>query len=352
MQKDRQQKSFTLAQLAEQTNSQLIGDPSYLISNVADIETALPHDATFLANPRYLQVLHTSQAGVICIDEQTTHIKDQNYLVSANPSQTFQKIVEAFYPPRLHPSGFTGIHSTAIIHETAQVSEEAIVGPYAVIDEHAIIGSQTFIGAGSYIGPYTKIGNHCTIHPRVVIRENCGIEDHVIIQPGAVIGSCGFGYVTEKGQHIKLNQVGNVKIEKNVEIGANTTIDRARFKSTIIGQGSKIDNLVQIAHGVVIGKHNFIVSQAGVAGSSSTGQYVILAGQAAVAGHIHLEDGVVIAGKSAATKSLRKGKYGGIPAEPIAEYNRKNVYLRRIEMYIKQIRELESRVQNLENKSL
>lgn len=211
-----------------------------------------------------------------------------------------------------------------------------------------MIGPDTFVGAGAYIGPYTTIGSSCIIHPRVVIREECIVGNRVIIQPGAVIGSCGFGYMTDKsGKHVKLNQAGNVIIANDVEIGANTTIDRSRIKSTMVGEGTKIDNLVQLGHGVKIGAHNIIVAQTGIAGSTTTGRHVVLAGQVAVAGHLHLSDGVTVAGKSGVTKSLATGKYGGSPAIDLNEYNRNQVLLRNIEKYIDQLKSLAIRIDSI-----
>lgn len=344
-------KSFDLATLAKFTNCQLIGNPQHVISDVADLETATLHDASFFSNPRYQQALKNSNAGVIFIDSQTALLEGKNYLISDQPSRAFQQLVDALHPPRQFPSGFKGLHSSAVIHETAQLEEGVSVGPHAVIDEGVKIGAGTFIGAGVYVGPDTVIGSYCLIHPRVVIREGCQIGHRVIIQPGAVIGSCGFGYLTDKqGKHVKLNQVGNVIIEDDVEIGANATIDRARFKSTRVGQGSKIDNLVQLGHGVVLGAYNIVVAQTGIAGSTSTGRYVVLAGQVAVAGHLHLSDGVTVAGKSGVSKSLPTGKYGGIPAAPIEEYNRNQVFLRNIEKYVEQQKALAKRIEILENK--
>lgn len=342
-------KSFTLETLAILTNCQLIGHPLHEIFDVADLESAGPQDASFFSNPRYQQALNTSQAGVIFIDPQTPLVDGKNYLISEQPSRAFQQLVDTLHPPKKHPSGFKGIHPSAVIHETAQLAEGVSVGPHAVIDEGVQVGAGTFIGAGVYIGPETTIGHSCLIHPRVVIREECRIGNRVVIQPGAVIGSCGFGYTTDKqGRHIKLNQVGNVLIEDDVEVGANTTIDRARFKNTKVGEGSKLDNLVQIGHGVSLGKHNIIVAQTGIAGSTSTGHYVVLAGHVAVAGHLHLEDGVTVAGKSGVSKSLSTGKYGGIPAVPLHEYNRNQVLLRQIGSYIQQVKTLFARLETLE----
>lgn len=344
-------KALNLEELAKITKCKLVGNPNHIILNVADLESATPQDASFLANARYQQAMTKSTAGVIFIDEQTPSTDGKNYLISKDPSQAFQQLVDTFFPQRKQPSGFQGIHSSAVIHETAKLSQGVVVGPHAVIDENVEIGSNTFIGAGSYIGPDTIIGSDCTIHPRVVIREQCILGNRVIIQPGAVIGACGFGYLTDKqGKHTKLNQVGNVKIEDDVEIGANTTIDRARFKSTVVGKGSKIDNLVQLGHGVRLGEHNIIVAQSGIAGSSSTGKHVVIAGQVAIAGHLHLESGTMIAGKSGVTKSLPPGKYNGIPAVPVGEYNRNAVYHRNMEKYVNQIKDLDARLKSLEKK--
>lgn len=346
-------KIFNLKTLADLTNCRLVGNPQHLISGVADLLTATPQDASFFSNPRYHQAMKNSKAGVIFIDSQNPLLEGKNYLISDQPSRAFQQLVDTFHSLQQTISGFSGIHPSAVIHETAQLEEGVIIGPHAVIDKGVKIGKETFIGAGAYIGIDVIIGSACLIHPHVVVRERCQIGHRVIIQPGAIIGACGFGYTTDnQGRHAKLNQVGDVIIEDDVEIGANTTIDRARFKSTRIGQGSKIDNLVQIGHGVNIGPHNIIVAQTGIAGSTSTGRCVVLAGQVAVIGHIHLSDGVTIAGKSAVSKSLSKGKYGGIPAVPLQEYNRNQIFLRNIEKYIEQLKALVKRVDKLEGQFL
>ncbi len=342
---------FNLQELATYTHCDLVGNPQHQIHHVADLETATSNDASFLSNSRYKLAMMRSKAGVIFIDRQTDLLPDKNYLISDDPSHAFQKLVDLLYPQQRHPSGFSGIHPSAIIHESAQIGEDVIICPQAVIDEGVILGARTFVGAGVYIGSNTVIGTDCLIHPHVVIREQCIIGNHVIIQPGAIIGSCGFGYITDKqGRHTKLNQVGNVRIEDNVEIGANTTIDRARFKSTIIGQGSKLDNLVQIGHAVILGAHNMIIAQTGIAGSTSTGKNVTLAGQVAVAGHLHLDDEVMVAGKSGVSKSLSTGKYGGIPAIAIEKSNRNQVFLRHIETHLNQIRERIDKLEQAETK--
>lgn len=339
-------KVFTLSQLASMTHSSLIGDPNIEISDVADLDSASKSDASFLANPRYVPSMQHSNAGVIFVTPQTKILEHRNFLLNDNPSKAFQQLVDLFYSDTQISSGFLGIHSSAVIHESATIGKNVQIGPHAVIDQAASIGDNTVIGAGVYIGPNSIIGVHCYIHPNVTIRENCKIGNRVIIQSGAVIGSCGFGYNTDhQGKHTKFNQVGSVTIDDDVEIGANTTIDRARFKTTKVGQGSKLDNLVQIAHGVEVGPDNMIAAQTGIAGSTTTGRLVMSGGQVAIAGHIEIGSGVMIAAKSGVSKSLPKaGKYNGIPVMPLNEYNRNAVYLRNIEKYIRKIKELEERV--------
>lgn len=345
-------KKFTLAELAEITQAKLIGDPTQTFSNVDSLESATSSDVAFLANLRYRELLHTTQAGVVCIDPSLTPLPGKNYLISEHPSRTFQQIAELFLSSHFNKTGFEGIHPSAVIHPSAQISKGVTIGPNSVIDQGVNIGSGTHIGPLVSIGPGVTIGDCCIIHARVVIRERCLLGNRVILQPGAVIGSCGYGYTTdERGVHTKLDQCGIVVIEDDVEIGANATIDRARFKETRIAQGSKIDNLVQIGHNVHIGPHNLIVAQAGIAGSTKTGRHVVIGGQAGVVGHVNVADGVMITAQSGISKDVTQGgKYGGSPIQPLAEYNRQRVYLRNIELYVKRIEELEKRLTELEKK--
>lgn len=349
---------FRLDELAKLTNAKLVGSPDWIINNVSDLENADIHDASFLNNPlytpqRYESAMRASKAGVIFVTPNTTLTEGKNYLIHNNPSQAFQIVIDELYRNKLELSGFEGIHPTAVIHETSSLGKNVRVGPHAVIDKDVQIGDNTFIGAGSYIGPGVKIGDNCVLHPHVTVREHCMIGNRVILQPGSVIGSCGFGYVNdpETKHHIKLNQVGIVIVEDDVEIGANTTIDRARFKATVIGRGTKIDNLVQIAHGVKIGPFNLIVAQTGFAGSTKTGRYNVFGGQVAVNGHIETPDGAIFAARSGITKSITKpGKYGGVPAIPLDEDNRRGVHLKlkNIEKNAAEIKSLKQRIDQFE----
>ncbi len=348
-------KSLTLEQIAELTSSRLIGDSSVEITGVADLSSAGPMDISFLAKPqygssRYEKAMQQSQAAAIFLTKDFARQDGLPYLITDHPSKAFQQVLEYFSSDFEDSSAFKSIHETAIIHESVTIGEGVTIHPYAVIDQGVTIGDRCLIGSGVYIGPHSSLGTDCLIHSNVVLREYSQLGNRVILQPGAVIGSCGFGYDTNaRGIHSKLRQVGHVLIEDDVEIGANTSIDRARFKVTKIKKGTKVDNLVQIAHGVEIGEHSFIVSQTGIAGSSKIGKHCVLAGQSAVVGHVELGDGVILAGKTAASKSLlNPGKYGGTPAVPIKDYHRQEIHLRNLDKTLKRLKECEKRLEQLE----
>ena len=334
---------FTLKELAALTKAELVGDPALQIAGVNTLEEATSEDVAFLANPRYLQNVQSTLAGAICIGKEIPLTVGKNYLISENPSHAFQQIVECLIPKQ--NSAFTGIHPTAVIHETVRLGKNVTVGPFVVIDQNTTIGDNAHIHPHVSIGPGVTIGSDCILYPSSVIRERCKLGNRVTLQPGAIIGSCGFGYLPDAlGHQHKLQQLGIVILEDDVEIGANTTIDRSRFKATIIHRGSKIDNLCQIAHNVEIGEDNLIISQVGIAGSTKTGKHVVLGGQVGVVGHIELEDGVMVSSQSGVSKSLKKGKYRGSPAIPMQDYHRQEVYFRKLEEYVKKIKALEEKV--------
>lgn len=334
---------FLLKELAAILAARLSGDPDCLISGVNTLDEASNTDLSFLSNPRYIDAMKKSSAGAICVDAQTALIEGHNYLICENPSSAFQTIVETFHPRA--ESGFQGIHPTATIHPSATIDPTAHIGPNAVIDRGTVVGARTRIGPNVSVGYDVIIGADCTLHPNSVVRERCRLGDRVILQPGAVIGSCGFGYIQDKqGRHIKLEQLGVVILEEDVEIGANTTVDRSRFKATIIRKGSKIDNLCQIAHNVELGEHNVIAAQTGIAGSAKTGKFVMMGGQVGVVGHVEIDDMVMIATRSGVSKSLKTGKYRGAPAIPLVEYNRQEVYVRKIQEYAERIKALEQKL--------
>lgn len=342
---------FTLKQLAELTQATLVGDPDYEITGVDSLESAGPKDASFVANPRYLTLLKKTKAGVVCVSEQELPTSCCNFLICKDPSVAFQQIINALLVQGKKSSGFSGIHPSAIVHPSAKIGSGVTIGPYAVVDEGVIIEDHAVVSAHVFLGSFVQIGASSYLYPHVTIREGCQIGKRVVIQPGAVIGSCGFGFSTSaQGEHTKLEQLGNVLIEDDVEIGANTAIDRARFKTTRIGRGTKIDNLVQIGHNVELGIHNLVVSQTGIAGSVKTGRNVVFGGQAGIVGHIEIGDFVMIGAKGGVSKSMpEKGKYAGSPVLPLAEHNRQQVHLRNIESYVKRIQTLEEQLKKLEN---
>jgi UDP-3-O-[3-hydroxymyristoyl] glucosamine N-acyltransferase len=343
---------FTLAELAGALNANLVGNSSLFITGVGALDKASTCEASFYANPRYLDAMRASKAGVICVDENTPLDEGRNFLITKNPSRAFQRIAELLLIANQPKSAFSDIHPSAVIHPTAKLGEGVTVGPHSVIDAHVSIGNGSKIGPLVSIGPGVIIGEETLLYSHVSIREGCRIGSRVVLQPGAIIGSCGFGFTTdEKGNHHKLDQLGIVTIEDDVHIGANTTIDRARFKETLIKKGTMIDNLVQIAHNVEVGENCIIVAQAGIAGSTKLGNQVIIGGQAGLAGHIELDDGVIITSQGGVSKSLKKGTYRSAPpVQPITTFNRDAVHIRRLSKYAEQIKDLEKAIVELEQK--
>lgn len=314
------------------------------ISGVASLQEARKGDITFFGNPRYLAQLRTSKATAVLVP------KDFNEEISAiplrvdNPSAAFAAIVAAFAPCDPVPS--PGIHPSAVVSPLATLGEGVFVGPLAVIGEGAVIGARSVIDSGCLIGRDVRIGEDCHLYPGAIIRERCVLGNRVILQPGAVIGSCGFGYEFKEGRHVKIPQTGIVEIGDDVEIGANTTIDRARFGRTVIGEGSKIDNLVQIAHNVQVGPHSVICSQVGIAGSTCIGSYVTLAGQVGLAGHIEIGDKAVIGAQSGLSKNVPAGSMVlGAPAKPMKEWKQTNFYISQLAKLYDRVKELEKLVQ-------
>lgn len=340
---------FTLEEIAKLTQCELKGNPKHVIRAVASIEHAQSFEAAFLVNSRYLKRLEKTQAGVIFVHKDQD-FPNHNLLRSDHPSRAFQTLAEAFFNEDTPSFPHKSIHPTAIIHPSAKLGKGVSIAPYSVIEKNVVIGDFSKIASHVYVGAGACLGKNCQVFSNVVIREGVLVGDEVIFQPGAVVGSCGYGYTfTSEGQHEKIRQIGHVIIENNVEIGANTTIDRARIGATKVSKGTKIDNQVQIAHGAQIGECNLLVAQCGVAGSSKLGKYVTLAGQSGVAGHLNICDKVTLAAKGGITKNIdQPGQYGGFPAIPIAHFRRKQVLLSQIEAHTKKIKDLEKSLRKLE----
>lgn len=336
----------TLKEIARLIDGEVAGDENVVITGVCGIKEAEPGDITFLANPKYLSLLETTLASAI-ITSKDIKTANKPIIRTENPSLAFAKMVSLVEPQDVsHPKG---IHPTAIIAKDAALGKNVAVGPYAVIENNASLGDNVIIYAGCYIGYHTKIGRNTLIYPNVSIRERVLIGERVIIHSGTVIGSDGFGFVTLDGAHHKIPQIGTVVIEDDVEIGANVTIDRARFDKTVIGKGTKIDNLVQIAHNVVIGENSIIVAQAGISGSTVIGKGVTLAGQAGLVGHITIGDGAVVAAQAGVTKSVPANTLvSGYPAKPHNIARRVNACIQNLPRLYDTVALLKKRIEELE----
>ena len=335
-------------QIAQIIGGQIIGDEALEITGLETLENAKDGDIIFLDQKKYEDAVKNSSASAILTTQKIETEKTQ--IITSNPKLAFAKILSVFHP-ELSPE--PGIDSQASIGKNVQFDENVYVGPFAVIGDGAKIGKSTVIHSGVAVGSNCKIGESCVIFPNATLYRQTELQNEVIIHAGAVIGSDGFGYILdEKGKHYKINQIGNVILENRVEIGANTCIDRSSMGSTIIKEGTKIDNLVQIAHNCTIGEHCIIVSQVGIAGSCTLGKYNVLAGQAGIADHVTLGDKVTITAKSGTFRSLpTSAVYAGYPASPVNTWKRYITHLPKLPDYAHKIKELEKRLAEIEKKT-
>ncbi len=320
------------------------------ISGVATLAEARTGDASFLGNEKYYKDYLVTHASLVLVPPGVPNHPEETVLVEVdNPSLAFNALVDAFLKEAYD---FTpGIHPAAVVDPSASVDPTSVrVQAGAVIEAGARIGAGTDIGPGCVVGRHAVIGECCRLYARAVVRERCILGNFVVIQPGAVIGSDGFGFLLNKetGCYDTVDQVGIVVVEDHVDIGANTTIDRARFGRTIIGEGTKIDNLVQIGHNVTVGKHTVIVSQSGIAGSSHLGDYVTLAAQCGIAGHLHIGDKAVLGARTGVMSDLKGGEtYWGSPSSPFRDAFKQSAALRRLPDALKTIQELKREVDEL-----
>lgn len=303
-----------LGDLAEFVGGRVVGDPDLMIHGVASIEAARRNDITFATNEKFLQEAFASAAACVIVALDVITDTGKTLLQTDNPRFAFARIAGLFAPPqRLIP----GIHASAVVAPGAKTGRDVAIGPNAVVDEGAVLGDNVVLFPGVYVGKNAHIGEGTIIHANVTIEQEVRIGAHCIIHAGTVIGSDGFGFVENARKHYKIPQIGNVIIEDNVEIGSNCCVDRATSDSTIIRSGTKIDNLVHIAHNVVIGHDCLIVAQVGISGSVTVGNSVTLAGQVGIAGHLTIGDRTVVAAKSGVTKSIIGGVHvSGFPAKP------------------------------------
>jgi UDP-3-O-[3-hydroxymyristoyl] glucosamine N-acyltransferase len=333
---------FTLQELATMSGGELTGDPALKITGAASLAEATAGEISFFSNRKYVGLLRKTRASAIFVPPDFAEPISAAQIRVPNPAKAFEQVMLKLAPKSI--TFVLGVHPSAIVDSSAQLGERVSIQPYVVIEAGAKIGDDTVIGAGTYIGHETVIGSACLIYPRVTIRERSRVGSRVTIHSGAVIGADGFGFEMVDGRQEKIQQLGIVQIDDDVEIGANTTIDRARFGRTWIQQRVKIDNLVQIAHNVVIGKNSVIVAQTGISGSTRVGERVTMAGQVGIVGHIEIADGSVIAAQSGVSKSVPGGTWFGYPAGPIDEVKQQIAWIRRLGKLFARVKEIEKKL--------
>ena len=336
-----------LKEIAHLIGGDLVGDGDTLITGICGIKEAKPGDLTFIANSKYLHLLQTTKASAV-ITSPDVKAAPKPIIQAENLSLAFAKLAATLLGSEIqrHPEG---ISPKAVLGKGVRLGSGVSIQPFVVIEDDVAIGDRTVVYAHSYIGRRARIGNDCLIYPNVSIRERVEIGHRVIIHSGSVIGSDGFGFATVKGIHHKIPQIGTVVIEDDVEIGANVTIDRARFEKTLIGKGTKIDNLVQIAHNVVTGSNCIIVAQSGISGSTTLGNHVVLAGQSGIVGHITVGDHVMVGAQAGVSKSVPPNTaVWGYPAKPLPKAKRLNAALQRLPGLHKTVDSLRRRLEELE----
>jgi len=333
-----------LGEMAERLGCRLEGDGERDVLGVGALEDAGPTDVTFVTDARHLPRLHASRAGAVILPDSLP--ADRPALRTGNPYLALARALAMFHPSEACPAG---IHPTAVVSSDACVDPTAWVGPLCVVASRSAIGARTVLDALVFVGADVRVGCDCRVFPQVTLRERTRLADRVIVHSGAVIGADGFGYARDGARCVKIPQIGRVVLEDDVEIGANVAIDRATLGATRIGRGTKIDNLVQIAHNVQVGEDTVIAGQSGIAGSSQVGSRVTIAAQVGVVDHVRIGDNVVVGGQAGVTKEIPPGSIVlGSPAVPHLEFKRQLAATARLPQLGKALRTLEERLRALE----
>lgn len=340
--------AFTAGEIAEKLQGQVIGDASVVLTGFAPASTAKAGDLTFAENPTYLARAEQTPAAAILVDGE--YASDKKVIVKVgNARIAFARALELFFPDA---KCVPGIHPTAVVDATAHVDPTAHIGPHCVVGSQVRIGPGVVLQGGNHLGDQCQLADDVQLFPNVVLYARTQVGRRVRIHAGSVVGSDGFGYVLDQGMHRKVPQAGNVIIHDDVEIGANVTIDRGTLGPTVIGKGSKIDNLVMIGHNVILGENCLLIAQVGVAGSTKLGNFVILAGQVGLAGHLKIADRVTVAAQSGVMNDIGEGeKWMGSPARPDRQMKRQLVASHQLPDFIRRVQELERRVAELSGES-
>ncbi len=338
--------AFTVAELARRCGGSVRGDASVVIADVATLEAAGPRDIAYVASSKYHPLLARTRAGAVIVSEAEAERFAGTSLVVDNPRLCFARVAALLH---VQPSFRPGVHPSAVVDPSAQIAPTSCIGPQAVVEAGAAIEDGVFVGAGCFIGRDSRIGAHSHLTARVVIGAECVLGARCVLQPGAVVGSDGFGYVKDGEVWIKVPQLGRVVIGDDVEIGANTTVDRGALGDTVIGDGVKLDNLIQIAHNVQIGDHTAMAGCVGIAGSAVIGKHCTLGGGVGVAGHLQVGDYVHVTGMSLVASSVPAGETysSSLPAEPVREWQKNAARLRRLDEIARRLKKIERSLERI-----
>jgi UDP-3-O-[3-hydroxymyristoyl] glucosamine N-acyltransferase len=341
-------RTFTLGELARAVSGQVHGATDTPISGVSSLELAQPGDLTYIEGDRFVTAARESKAAAFVVTRPLAELP-RPQLVTTNPKYAFARLVQQFFTAPYRPRG---IAQQIWKGADVRIGPDASIWPFVTLGDRVTIGARVTLYPGVFIGDDSAVGDDCILYPNVTVRERCTIGKRVIVHSGTVIGSDGFGYVLQDGRHHKIPQLGRVVIEDDVELGANVTVDRATFGQTVIKQGTKVDNLVQIAHNVTVGAHSILVAQVGIAGSTTLGSHVIVGGQAGLADHIEIGDRVKIAARSGVARSLASDQIvSGAPAMPHEVFMKAQAVFPRLPELRQQVRDLERRVRVLESRA-
>lgn len=339
-------RAIRLDEISRAIGGELRGAGEVLISGVSSLEEARTGDLAFVAADRFVKSALASRAAAFVVGKPIPDLPKPQILV-ANPAYAFARVVQAFF---IRPYRPRGISPQAVLGAEVRIGPDAWVWPLVTLGDRVTIGARVTLYPGVFIGDDSTVGDDCILYPNVSVLERCSIGSRVIIHSGTVVGSDGFGYVQEGGRHHKIPQIGTVVIEDDVELGANVTVDRATFGQTTIGRGTKVDNLVQIAHNVTVGEHSILVAQVGIAGSTTLGRHVMVGGQAGLADHLRIDDGVMIAARSGVNRNVAGGQIvSGSPVMPHEVFVKAQAVIPRLPELRKHLRELEERVRALES---